>query len=620
LYKRDNVRYNFLCKFPEGWCEVVTTKIINHHSFSLNPNLNLNRKVKVFNPLFLGLNFLVIFTGSLLPSQAQVVSQNIQKTVPKDPTVLPNPQPLPEIQPLPPLEELLPKKPENPNIPQPNLEQIPGTITVSQFEVIGNTVFSQAKLAEVLEPYTKKPISFAELLKAQEAINQLYVKEGYITSGAFIPPQELKDGVVKIEVIEGEVEAINIVGLQRLKQGYIRSRLALATKAPLNQNRLLQALQMLQLDPLIGNLSAELAAGSRPGISVLEVKVREAKAFYGSLSIDNQRSPSVGTIRRQVQLGHNNLLGFGDRFHAGYVNTDGSNSLDDLSYSIPINAHNGTVSLSYSLTNSNIVESPFNTLDIKSESRNYQFTYRQPLKQTPNEEISIGITGSRQESKTSLLGIPYPLSIGANDQGETKISAIRFFQEYTNRNSEQVFALRSQFSLGLNLFDSTINAKAPDSEFFAWRGQAQYLRLLTPDTTLLLRGDMQIADRPLLPLEQLSIGGQQSVRGYRQDNLLADNGLFMSAEVRTPILKMPKWQTTVQLAPFFDFGTVWNDGHSETVISQRTLSSVGLGLRFLVGNKLNARLDWGIPLVHIPRTGDTLQENGIYFTLEYNPF
>ncbi|MTJ54554.1 ShlB/FhaC/HecB family hemolysin secretion/activation protein [Anabaena sp. UHCC 0253] len=568
---------------------------------------------RIFNALFFSIDLIIFIPNLLLPTYAQIIT-------PTEPTVLPTPQPLPEIQPLPPLEELLPTPGQIPSIPQPSLEEIPGTITVTQFEVIGSTVFSQTELAKVLEPFTKKPISFAELLKAQEAIGQLYVQSGYITSGAFIPPQELKDGVVKIEVIEGEVESINITGLQRLKAGYLRSRLGLATKAPLNQNRLLQSLQMLQLDPLIANLSAELAAGSRPGISTLEIKVREAKAFSTQLSIDNQRSPSVGTIRRQLQVNHNNLLGFGDRFHIGYVNTDGSNSLDDLSYSFPINPANGTISLSYSQTNSNIIEQPFNTLDIQSESRNYQLTYRQPLKQTPNEEISIGLTASRQESQTSLLNIPFPLSIGANEQGETKISALRFFQEYTQRNSQQVFALRSQFSLGINAFNSTINDQAPDSQFITWRGQTQYLRLLTPDTTLLLRSDLQLADRPLVPLEQLSIGGQQSVRGYRQDQLLADNGLFASAELRTPILKIPQWQTTVQLSPFFDFGTIWNHSNSEVEILKKTLSSVGLGLRFLVGNNFNARIDWGIPLVNLNTTGNTLQENGIYFTVEYKPF
>ncbi|WP_199306684.1 ShlB/FhaC/HecB family hemolysin secretion/activation protein [Anabaena sphaerica] len=570
----------------------------------------------------------------LLPVNAQIISQTVtptseqlRETEKQLPVfVLPNLGPLPETPlplpetPLPPLEELLPKPDTTPTTPQPSLGDIPGTITVTKFEVIGSTVFSQEELANKLKDFTNTPISFAELLKAKEVINELYLEQGYITSGAFIPPQELKDGVVKIAVIEGKVESINISGLNRLRPGYVRSRLALATKAPLDQNRLLQALQMLQLDPLIANLSAELAAGSRAGVSVLEIKVREADAFSGQISIDNQRSPSVGSVRRQLQINHNNLFGFGDRFRVGYINTDGSNSLDDLSYTFPINPHNGTIGLSYSRTSTNIIEDPFNVLDIQSASRNYQLTYRQPLYQSPTKEFTMGLTASRQESETTLLGEAFPLSPGANDQGEVRISALRFFQEYTQRDSQQVFAMRSQFNLGINAFNATNNDTEPDSQFLTWRGQTQYLRLLTPDTTLLLRSDIQLSDRPLVALEQFSAGGQQSVRGYRQDYLLADNGLFASAEVRTAILRVPKWQTTLELSPFFDLGTVWNHSSSDVDIKQKTLFSVGVGLRLLVGQNFNARFDWGIPLVNVDKTGNTLQENGLYFSIEYRPF
>ncbi|MFM2060529.1 MAG: hypothetical protein RLZZ507_199 [Cyanobacteriota bacterium] len=575
--------------------------------------------------------YLLIFAGKfflpsfVLPVNAQIISQTVTQTPEQfreteiQPPVLPNLEPLPET-PLPPLEELLPKPETTPTTPQPSIGDIPGTITVTKFEIIGSTVFSQEELANKLKEFTNTPISFAELLKAKEAINELYIERGYITSGAFIPIQELKDGVVKIAVIEGKVEAINISGLNRLRPGYVRSRLALATKAPLDQNRLLQALQMLQLDPLIANLSAELAAGSSAGVSVLDIKVREADAFSTQISIDNQRSPSVGSVRRQLQINHNNFFGFGDRFQVGYINTDGSNSLDNLSYTFPINPHNGTIGFSYSRTRTNIIEDPFNVLDIQSASRNYQLTYRQPLYQSPTKEFILGLTGSRQESETTLLGEGFPLSPGANDQGEVRISALRFFQEYTQRDSQQVFALRSQLSLGINTFNATNNDTEPDSQFLAWRGQAQYLRLLTPDTTLLLRSDIQLSDRPLLALEQFSAGGQQSVRGYRQDSLLADNGLFASAEVRTAILRIPKWQTTLELSPFFDFGTVWNHSSSDVDIEQQTLSSVGVGLRLLVGQNFNARFDWGIPLVNVDRTGNTLQENGLYFSVEYRPF
>ena len=532
-----------------------------------------------------------------------------------------SPQPEPtELETLPPLEEILPELEETPPEDSPNLiEGVPKTVFIKKFEIVGSTVFTAEELAAVLEPFSLRRISFTELLAAQQAIDRLYFENGYITSGTFIPPQKLQDGIVVIEVIEGTVEEIKIEGLARLNPGYIRSRLKIATNAPLNRDRLLNALQLLQLDPLIENLAAELTAGTRPGSSILEINLQEADPFDLTLSFDNYRAPSVGTDRRQVKLTHRNLFGFGDRLNASYINTDGSNSLNDLSYTIPLNPYNGTLKFRFSYTDNRIIEEPFDRFNIESENSNYELAYRQPLLQKPTEDLAIGFAFSRYDAKTTLGGQPFQLSRGAETNGETHISALRFFQEYTTRNDQQVFALRSQFSLGVNVFDATINNNdLPDSKFFAWRGQAQYLKQLSPDLTLLLRSDLQVSDRPLLPVEQFSLGGALSVRGYRQDLLLGDNGLFNSAEIRATILRIPKWQTSLQLTPFFDFGTVWNT--DSVTLDKNTLVSLGIGLRLQVSDYFAARLDWGIPLIDFATNGNTLQEDGFYFSVELKPF
>jgi hemolysin activation/secretion protein len=574
--------------------------------------------------------FLLLVKISLFPSL--VKAQNVETPQGGD-LIQPHRETFPEIQtpsPLPPLDQLFPSPDPSLSPSQPSLENIPGEIKIKRFEFEGNTAFSDEELSNIIKDYLNQPLSFARLIEIQEKITTHYISNNYISSGAYIPPQTLNtletspDNIktvekITIEIIEGSVSQINIEGLWRLNPNYVKERIEIGSQTPLNQERLLTSLQMLQLDPLIETISAELAAGIRPGESILDVKVREADASSARLSLDNQRAPSVGSVRRQIEFNHNNFLGWGDRFSVAYLNTDGSDSLDHVSYTIPINAHNGTLGFSHSRSESDIIEAPFNILDIQSKSQNYEFTLRQPLIQTPNQEFALGLTSSWQESQTSLLNIPFPLSRGANDQGETRIYALRFFQEYTQRNEKEVFALRSQFNLGLGgAFNSTINNDEPDSSFLSWRGQAQYLTLLGSESIFLLRSDLQLAQQPLVPLEQFSAGGAVSVRGYRQDLLLADNGLFASAEVRTPILKIPQWDTTVQLTPFLDFATIWNS--DQAPLETQTISSVGVGLRFLVGNIFNARLDWGIPLTSVERRGNSLQENGLYFTLEFFPF
>lgn len=376
---------------------------------------------------------------------------------------------------------------------------------------------------------------------------------------------------------------------------------------------------------MIDNISAELRAGLSSGTNVLEVKVTEAPTWRSQVSINNGRSPSVGSLRRGVGLTQINLLGLGDGLSVGYNNTDGSNGFD-LSYTLPLNPRDGYLNFSYGKTSSNIIEKPLDRFDIDSNSQYYQLTLRQPIIQTPSQEFALNLTASRNENQTFIERAATPIVPGADRQGRSRVSAIRFAQEWVQQNRGQVLAARSQFSWGIDAFDATINDKAPDSRFFSWRGQLQWIQLFGTNTSslstvpaLFVRTDVQLADRPLLSPEQLGLGGFGSIRGYRQDALLTDNGVLATAELRLPVVHIREWQTVLQLVPFVDVGTGWNSGDALQP-EKNTLASVGLGLQLIKSPSFSARLDWGIPLVNLDSEKKTWQENGIYFSLEYNPF
>lgn len=523
--------------------------------------------------------------------------------------------------PEPPMPSPLQPNPVTP-VPDDTRPGIPGTIRVERFEFEGNTAFSDRELAEVTQQFAGREITFAELIAAEAAVTQKYVAAGYINSGAVIPANQSfprEGGAVKIRIVEGGLDEIKIAGNRRLNSSYVRSRLERATIRPLNRDRLLEALQMLQLDPLIANISAELQAGSRPENSRLEVRIKEADSLSGEVFADNNRSPSVGSFRRGVRVNQANLLGLGDGLEVSYANTDGSNEFNG-SYTVPVNARNGTIRFAAGAASTNVIEEPFAEAEIEGKSRTYELTYRQPIVEKPDRTLALGVSLSRQESDTFLLGERFALSAGANDRGETRVSAVRFFQEYVQRNTKQVIAARSQFSVGTNFLGATANDSGPDSRFLAWRGQAQYVRLLAPETLLIVRSDIQLADRPLLSLEQIGIGGVQSVRGYRQDLLLTDSGAIASAEVRIPVWRAPKIKGLLQVAPFVDFGVGWNNSGEKANPDSDKLLGAGLGLIWQMGDRLNVRLDYGIPLINVGGGDRTFQEKGIYFRINYFAF
>ncbi len=533
----------------------------------------------------------------------------VEQTIPKPSE---SPRPLPSQTPtLPPEPELqTPPTQESPEVTPPSSD----SIFIKKIEVLGNTVL-QDEIAALTQPYENREATFEELLELRSAIIQLYIKNGYITSGAFLPNnQDLSTGMIQIQVVEGEVEQIEIGGLRRLREGYVRSRIIRATSTPLNQQRLEEALQLLQLDPLIEQVNAELVAGSTPGSNILRVSLKEAPAFHTAFGVDNNQSPSIGSVQGSVEVSHDNLFGFGDRLSAQYGRTEGLD-LYDINYTIPVNARNGTLSFRYNNGDSRIIEEDFRDVGIRSETQTYSLNFRQPLTRTPTREFALSLGLDLRRSQTYILDdIPFSFTEGP-ENGESKVTVIRFSQDWVNRGTRRVLAARSQFSLGIDAFDATINDTGTDGQFFSWLGQFQWVQQLSPRNLLVARIDAQLTPDSLLSLERFSMGGVDTVRGYRQNQLVADNGILGSVEVRVPLTSDPR---VLQLAPFFEIGTAWNNRDIDP--NPATIAGLGLGLRWLIAPDLSLRLDYGIPLISVGERGNSLQENGLYFSVRYQPF
>ncbi len=472
---------------------------------------------------------------------------NIERTIPK-----PSESPSPRRNVKPPASSPPPSL-EIPNTPLPTQAFPPSgkPFPVNKIEVLGSTVL-HSEITKLVKAYEQKEhenkgLTFEDLLELRSQITKLYVDNGYVTSGAFLPNnQSLSQKIVRIQVVEGELERIDVSGLRHLKENYVRRRLALAAHPPLNQRRLEESLQLLQIDPVIAQVNAELTAGSAPGRNILRVQVKEAPPFHAGIEINNSQSPSIGSIQGSVFAEHDNLLGFGDRLSATFGKTDGLD-LYDISYTVPVNPQNGTVSLRFSNDSSEIIESPFQDLGIRSETRSFSVGVRQPIVRSPRQEFALGLTLDLRRSQTYILDdIPFSFSEGP-DNGESKITVIRFSQDWLRRDVNRVLAARSQFSFGINAFDATINDTGTDGRFFAWLGQFQWVQQLAPRLLLVSQIAAQLTPDSLLPLEQFSLGGINTVRGYRENQLVADNGILGSIEFRIPLTYNPQ---VLQVTPF----------------------------------------------------------------------
>lgn len=283
-----------------------------------------------------------------------------------------------------------------------------------------------------------------------------------------------------------------------------------------------------------------------------------------------------------------------------------------------------------SKSDESLIEAPFNELNITSSLVQYGATIRQPIFETPARQFALALSVDDRRITTKVFDLPFSISPG-DINGVEDVFAIRFIQEFVDRSQSHVFSARSAFSMGLNALGATINAHSPDGHFYSWLGQSQYIhRLGTSDNLLVLRLNAQLADRPLLSLEQFELGGSSNVRGYLENQIFRDNGVFGSLEFRLPVWQDKDHNSIFAFAPFFDIGCAWNStdnyednfGNAPHIGSQAVgLPSVGLGVLFTPTKYVNAQVYWGYALnQHELPHGHNLQNYGVTFDLTVTAF
>ena len=533
-------------------------------------------------------------------------------------------------------------------------------ISVEQVQITGSTIFTPETFTSITQPLEGRDVTVQELVEATNTITQLYLQGGYITSRAVLPEQVIADGIIQIQVFEGRIDDIQIDGLERLRSGYVRSRLQQAVTNPLNANRLEEQLRLLRVnEALFDDIRGRLEPGSAAGTSILRVDVQEATPWQVGLSADNYSPPSVGSERLGVFLAYSNLSGWGDTLSVDYRHstTGGSNNWD-LGYQLPVNPMDGTISLRGVFNDNEVTQDfiqtvvtprtrtdtieeidlttgeiepmkqdpvPLDPLEeprsfpgqIEGDSERYAIGFRQPLVRSLREEFALSVGLSYQDRQTFFIIPDIP-------EGQTTIdsrtSVIKVGQDYIKRDPQGVWALRSQFNWGTGLFDANVSETSnPDSQFFSWLGQVQRVQQLGSDNLLILQADLQLASDGLPPSEQFVIGGGQSLRGYRQNVRAGDNGFRVSIEDRITLIRDEEDNYAVlQIAPFADMGAIWNNSDNPNDLGdQNFLAGAGLGLLLEPVDGFNIRLDYAIPIVKIDDKGNNAQDEGFYFSVNY---
>ncbi|HEY0646592.1 ShlB/FhaC/HecB family hemolysin secretion/activation protein, partial [Phenylobacterium sp.] len=483
-------------------------------------------------------------------------------------------------------------------------------------------------------------------LAVVQLVNRAFLSAGFINSGVVVRASPAP-GVLALEIVYGGLASpaadvppvvVEWVGgkAKGLDAAYVIDRMPSARRRPLSAVELERDFRLLAEDPGIRTINADLRPGARAGEASLGLAVLPQDRFDLYVTVANNRSPSVGGERLAVGGQVRNLVGPGDRLSLEGGLTDGVEDAT-VAYAFPFVSPRTTVSVRGSYNDAAVIDEQLAPLDIRARDRAFEagFTRKlvdvpllpsaEPGRWTPARTLSAGMLFAWRRSTAYLLGERFSFAPGAVD-GRTEYRAVRFVGDYVVRNVDQVFAVSVTGTRGLDGTKSDVpGLPVPEMDFHAVLAQVNYARRLTGDgLELRARAYGQWADSVLYSGERFSAGGETTVRGYRENLLLADKGIVGSVELARPF----RLGGRQGAARTFDWGaftasafvdSAYMENHKPPQPTHR-IYSVGASLAWTPAEMLSARVTYAEDLKAVEHAGERdLQDRGFSFRVTVRP-
>ena len=498
-------------------------------------------------------------------------------------------------------------------------------VLVRDVQFHGNTVFSHSALRTIALPYIDRTLGALELEEILRSITARYVERGYVNSGAHLEAGALSgDGTLHVTVVEGRLSKVRLRGLDGLSEHYVTDRLVPDASAPLNIENVRERYQLLLSDPLFAGIATRLIPDVSQGKAILDVDVTRARPYLLSLSANNYRAPSIGENSLDISGLVRNLTGHGDTFSANWQGAPQGNTSGRLgiNWMLPLNGWGTLLTVQSDKGASSVIEEPLTTLGIRSTLTNFEVGLNQTVLDTLRSRLNYGISKSLRTNRTWLLDEPFSFGVGIPD-GVLTQSTWKAWQDFTYRTDSSVFVARiTRSQVQNNLTMPLIASEAdqlPPNQYGYWVTQLNIAhRFADGGAQFQARATLQNASTHLTSLDGLAIGGATTVRGYRENQLLRDQGALVTVEVQIP-MKNQRSAGEIQwsLTPFFDYGKGNNVGEASA-----TLSSTGVALaaewrKFTLNFALAHRL---IHPSSVDALSGTLQDRSMHFLLTYQVF
>lgn len=432
----------------------------------------------------------------------------------------------------------------------------------------------------------QRGLAYADLEDIANQITRYYRERGIILAKAYIPAQDVSNGVVTFSVLEGKLDRVAVTGNKRYSEERLQQPFEDQLGKAVDSRKVEESLYLINDYPGL-NTYGFFSAGSTPGSTDLNLQVRKEKPLRFTLRGDNYGSRFTGDQRMFGMLDWFNPLGIGDQLSVGYLQSRSpvNSKLGVFNYSLPVFGPRTRLSLSYDHNEFSLDESSeaLRLLDINGTNTNLAVGLDHQLIRSRASNLALGI--SLTDKKTTLDSI---IELPAGDEHvrgvELRLNADQLSDRYRLINMQML-------ALQYGKFAGTL-AEGRDDHFYKLSLDTSSLLFVTMpltsyDTRFLLRSKLRYSQSTLPAFEQLSLGGADGVRAFTSSDFSADTAAQLSLEWYLPFPS--SWKSPLPgdqaLNDVLQFGLFSDNGYGvqnsyQTDVSDKWAYLAGYGVLF----------------------------------------
>lgn len=490
------------------------------------------------------------------------------------------------------------------------------SLKLTRIQVEGNVLIDEAELVPLLRSYQGRTVTLGDLHEATRRITDHYRERGFLLAYAYLPPQTIRDGVVRIAVVEPRYDRIAISGVSRLKPEQAARTLGLVPGSPVEQSALERGLLLLDQTPGV-RVAGTLVPGAEPATTSLDVTLADTSRLRADLALDNHGNDYTGRARGLAQASLDNPFGHGGQLAVNALATERgllrAGGLNLLSPDI----RGGLRASLYGSRTDYRLGGAFAGLGQEGWATQWGVGLGYPVLLHPGRVMNVRLDLMRKAyTQTNTV-------VGLDDRSHVNLARLSVNGAFAHASGGMTLGSLSlgRGRLGLDSNDARLaDASGPGAAGGFWVGQFQVRRhhLLPADFRLEAGLSGQVASRNLAPGEKFYLGGPDGVMSYRPGDGGGDAGALLSLRLARslPVAGPDR----LEAALVGQYGVVWQN-HARfpgsATPNHLGLGGVGIELAYQMTEGLSARLDVMRRIGDSPPSIGTSPRNLLWARLDY---